>query len=202
MKKFFITIFAILAMSVYSVNSYAQDASTDPVVAETVDSTKESAANEKSGDEKNDAATAKKTEKNVEAKIEKKESGWDKADKWIDRITGLIVALLSIIGLILGWTKQKDWRQKLKTERWKKIFGYADMAFPVVEKIAKSTGWKGDDKLVEFLKRVNDWLRGEGEKELNTAEIAVLKKDVADKAAMDNVEDGEKEVKEEEVKRG
>jgi len=127
------------------------------------------------------------------AKVTPKVSGWDSADKWVSRITSLMLALLTVIGIILGWTKQKDWRQKLKTERWQKIMGYVDDAFPVVESLAKATAWKGDDKLVEFMKRINDWLKGEGDAELSPDEVLILKREAADKSAAAKTESGAKD---------
>ncbi len=122
--------------------------------------------------------------------VSPKASGWDAADKWVGRITSLLLALLTVMGLILGWVKGQDWRQALKTDRWQKILGYVEDAFPMVESLAKATSWKGDDKLVEFLKRINDWLKGEGEKELSAEEVALLRKEAADRAAQAKAENG------------
>jgi len=119
-----------------------------------------------------------------------KVSGWDKADKWIGLIVKILIGLLSIIGAILGVVKGQDWRAKLKTERWQKILGYVDQAFPVVESLAKGTSWKGDDKLVELLKRVNDWLKGEGAQGLSAEEMALVKREAADKAAKLKTDNG------------
>jgi len=119
-----------------------------------------------------------------------KASGWDKADKWIGLIVKILIGLLSIIGAILGVVKGQDWRAKLKTERWQKILGYVDQAFPVVESLAKGTSWKGDDKLVELLKRVNDWLKGEGTQELSAEEMVLVKREAADKAAKLKTDNG------------
>jgi len=119
-------------------------------------------------------------------------SGWDKADKWIERIIKLLFGLLTIIGLVLGWTKGKDWRQKLKTDRAKKVREYFKTGFGVVEGIAKVTAWKGDDKLVEALKRVEEWLFDDGDKPLSTAEVGAVKKEAADMAAVDKAGNGKK----------
>lgn len=120
-----------------------------------------------------------------------KESGLDKADKWIGLIVKILLGLLAIVGAILGAVKGQDWRAKLKTERWQKILGYVDKAFPVVESLAKGTAWKGDDKLVEFLKRVNDFLKGEGEQELSAEEMALVKREAADKAGTLKTDNGQ-----------
>lgn len=148
-------------------------------------------------------APEKPAEKASDAKKEEpkkaapKKSGWDTADTWIGRVSQILLALLALIGIILGWTVGNGWK---KNQRLKKALGYADKAFPMVEALAKKTGWKGDDKLVQFLKRVSDWLKAEGDYELNTEEVAVLKKDAADKAAALKVEAGE-DVDEKKVKR-
>lgn len=128
---------------------------------------------------------------------EGKESGWKKADTWISRISQLLLALLAVIGIILGWTVGNGWK---KNQRLKKTLEYADKAFPMVETLAKKTGWKGDEKLVQFLKRISDWLKTEGDYSLNYEEVAVLKKDAADKAAALKVE-ADKDIDEKKVTR-
>lgn len=131
-----------------------------------------------------------------------KESGLDKATKWIELITKILLGLLAVIGAILGVIKGAEWRQALKSGRWAKILQYArEYGFPIVEKIAASTEWKGDDKLVEFLRRVDDWLKGEGDMPLSADETALLKKEAADLAAADKATD-DREVDEKAVKRG
>lgn len=122
-------------------------------------------------------------------------SGWGKADEWIGRLTNLLLLLLGVIATILGWTKAKDWRQTIKSSRWGKILLYAkEHAFPMVESLAASTAWKGDDKLVEFMKRLNDWLLGEGDRPLSAQEEMLLKREAADLAAAAKADDPEKAV--------
>ncbi len=110
----------------------------------------------------------------------KNETIWDKVDKWIGFTTRLLLSILVVIGIILGWTIGNTWK---KNQRLQKILSYADKAFPMVESLAKKTAWKGDDKLVQFLKRISDWLKAEGDYELNPEEVLVLKKEAADRAA-------------------
>jgi len=122
-----------------------------------------------------------------------KESGLDKANKWIGLITKMLTGLLLIIGAILGAVKGVEWRQALKSGRWAKILEYArKYAFPAVEAIAKSTAWKGDDKLAEFIKRMDDWLEGEGDKPLSALEVKNLNCEAADMAAADKADDDRK----------
>lgn len=119
-----------------------------------------------------------------------KESGWATADRWIGLVVKILLGLLAIIGAILGVVKGQDWRAALRTDRWQKILMYVDQAFPVVESLAKGTSWKGDDKLVELLKRVNDWLKGDGSRELSAEEMALIRKEAADKAAKLKTDNG------------
>ena len=145
-----------------------------------------------------DIDTKEKAEVPSAEKNEAKETSWDKADKWIGRISGALLSLLSFIAIILGWTIGNGWK---KNQRLKKVLEYADKAFPIVENLAKKTGWKGDDKLVQFLKRISDWLKVEGDMGLNEEEISILKKEAADRAAQLKIETGGV-VKEDLVKRG
>ena len=113
----------------------------------------------------------------------KKVSKLEKATKWIEIIGGIIVGLLTLIGGILTAIKGVDWRKGMKGKRWDKIQYYADKAFDAVEGVAGMTSWKGDDKIVEYLKRINLWLKGEGKKPLNDSEEEAVKLAASDTAA-------------------
>lgn len=113
----------------------------------------------------------------------KKKSKLETATKWIEWASGILVALLTLIGGILTAIKGVDWRKGMKGKRWDKIQFYADKAFDAVEGVAGMTEWKGDDKLVEYLKRINLWLVGEGKKPLTDAEKDAVKLAAFDKAA-------------------
>jgi hypothetical protein len=147
-------------------------------------------------------APEKPAEGASQPKVEKpKESGLDKADRWIGLIIKMLLGLLAIIGAIVTAIKGTGWRQALKSGRWAKILGYArKYAFPAVESIAKSTSWNGDNKLAEFLSRLDDWLEGEGEKPLSAGEVKLLKREAADMAASDKADD-DREVDEKAVSR-
>jgi hypothetical protein len=114
----------------------------------------------------------------------KKPSKLERATAWIERIGVILVALLTLIGGVLTLIKGADWRKGMKGKRWEKIQGYVDKAFDVVEGVAGFTSWKGDDKLVEYLKRIDAWLKGEGEKPLTSAEAEAVKLAAGDKAKM------------------
>jgi len=119
----------------------------------------------------------------------KEVSKLEKATKWIEIIGGIIVGLLTLIGGILTAIKGVDWRKGMKGKRWDKIQYYADKAFDVVEGVAGMTSWKGDDKIVEYLKRINLWLKGEGKKPLTAAEEEAVKLAASDRAATKKASD-------------
>ena len=183
MKKNCKLLALIIAVSLFTFQavSYAQDMEAKPTTNVT-DVVKTEKATDptpvKPVDIKKTEATQPIKEVNTVSKQPAK-SGWDTADKWIERIKNLVLALLSVIGVILSWTLGNGWR---KNKRLVKILEYADKAFPIVESIAKKTDWKGDDKIVEMLRRISDWLKAEGDQNLSAHEIAILKKDAADKA--------------------
>lgn len=104
---------------------------------------------------------------------------------WIEIVSKVIIGLLGILGIVLAAFKGKEWRQALKTKRIEKIHRYADTLFPVIEDIAKTTEWKGDDKLVELLKRIDTWLFVGGESPMNEHEVDMVKGKVADMALAD-----------------
>jgi len=120
----------------------------------------------------------------VVAEAAKKESGWDKADKWLGRILLVLGGLLGLIGMIISAVKGKEWRKKLQAERAQKINEGIKRFFPVVEALAKITPWKGDDKLVEMLVRIDEWLFEQGESPMSVTEHAVAAKTAADLAVM------------------
>lgn len=113
----------------------------------------------------------------------KKRSKLETATKWIEIIGGIAVGLLTLIGGVLTAIKGVDWRKGLKGKRWDKIQYYTDQAFDAVEGVAGMTKWKGDDKLIEYLKRINLWLKGEGKKPLTDAEKEAVKLAASDRAA-------------------
>jgi hypothetical protein len=117
-------------------------------------------------------------------------SGWDKADNIIKLIVAIILGLTAVIGPIVTFVKGVGWRQKMKTERVLKYREYAHKAFPMVDSLAKATGWKGDDKLVESVKRIDQWLFEDGEKPLSVDEVKAVAKEAADFAAKDKVDAG------------
>jgi hypothetical protein len=118
-----------------------------------------------------------------------KESGWDKATKWIDRLDGIVygvfLLLMAILGLVLkaGWAKNK---------RLQSLVKMALDNYSMVEKLAVSTGWKGDDKMAQLFKRMLLELQAQGEKPLSAEEKALVKRKVADLAAVDKTEAGGK----------
>jgi hypothetical protein len=140
----------------------------------------------------------------VPAKVAEKpkESGLDKADRWIGLIVKMLLGLLAIIGAVVSAIKGVEWRKALKSGRWAKILEYArKYAFPAVESIAKSTAWKGDDKLAEFLGRLDDWLEGEGDNPLSAMETKNIKREAADMAAAEKADDPDRPVDEKAVTR-
>ena len=129
------------------------------------------------GASKKDDVKKEVSEKSV-PKVEKKDS-WDKADKWIGRVTDLLSGLFYLVLMVLGWVGKNEW---LKNKRLQKILGYADDVFEYIEKAAKKTDWKGDDKLVKFLEKINDMLKVDGDKPLDTDEVERLKIEAEKKA--------------------
>lgn len=131
-----------------------------------------------------------------------KGNGWEKADNLIKLIVAIILGLTTVVGSIVTFVKGVGWRQKLKTERVLKWRGYLLQAFPTVEALAKGTGWEGDDKLVELVKRMDQWLFEDGEKPLSVEEVKAVAKEAADLAAKAKVDDDRaKDVKPETVTR-
>ena len=187
-------IFAILVMVLFVGGGLAM-AQSSPVparstgmapataAATTVDATKTGATTTKP-EKKADTAAPAKSEKGTKAETKPASKGgaWGKADLWIGRISGLLVSLLSLVMMILGWFGKKQWT---RSARLKKILGYADVAFDAIEGFAKTTKWKGDDKLAEFLKAVSDIIRAEGDKPLDGTETELLKKYATLRAAKD-----------------
>lgn len=116
-----------------------------------------------------------------------KESGWDKADKWISRISNVIWPLCLIVISILGWAS-KAFLQKIK--RSQKLWDAFDKYFPIIENLAKSTEWKGDDKLVQLIYRIEKTLRADNEGPLSMEELDLMRRAAADKAAEDKIQNG------------
>lgn len=97
-----------------------------------------------------------------------------------DVIFKILGGLVSLLFSILGGLGYMKWA---KSERFKTIQRYIDMAFPAVEALAAKTENKVDDKLVEFLKMVNESLKKAGQGELSDTETAAAK-DTAAKLAL------------------
>lgn len=101
------------------------------------------------------------------------------ADELVSLIFKILVGLATLVFTILGGLGYMKWT---KSERFKQIQKYVDMAFPAVEALVKKTDTTVDDKLVEFLKMVNGLLKKHGQPELNDAETAAAKELAAKKA--------------------
>lgn len=125
----------------------------------------------------------------IAASTGRKKSKLETATKWIEWAGGFLVSLLTLLAGILTAIKGADWRKGIRGKRWDKIQYYANKAFNTVEGIAGMTNWKGDDKLVEYLKRINLWLRGEGKKPLTDDEKEAVKLAASDRAATKKVGD-------------
>ncbi len=150
------------------------------------ESAKKESAKKEEGTKKVDNAKEDPKPSVSVSKVEKKDS-WDKADKWIGRITDLLSGLFYLVLMVLGWVGKNEW---IKSKRLQKILGYADDVFEYVEKLAKKTDWKGDDKLVKFLEKINDMLKVDGDKPLDTNEVERLKIEAEKKAKKSKSEDG------------
>jgi len=116
-----------------------------------------------------------------------KESGWDKADKWIGRLQNIVLMVVALIFGILGLTSKKEWA---KNKRLQNLTKMALDNYSVVEKLAATTGWKGDDKLAQLFKRILLQVQAEGQKPLSAEEKAHVARVVADKAAIEKVDNG------------
>jgi hypothetical protein len=172
MKKALITV-PFFALLIYGVNSFAQPA---PMSAEKPEPAVSMAA--PSGP----MASAKPVAPKPETK---KESGWDKADRWIGRISNIIWPLFLLVLTIVGWTSKKDWA---KNARLQKLVNMALDNYSIVEKASKVTKWKGDDKLAELFKRILLEMQAQGDKPMSAEEEALVKRKVADKALADKAE--------------
>jgi hypothetical protein len=97
----------------------------------------------------------------------------------VDLIFKILVGLASLIFTLLFYFKKMQWA---KHERTKQITGFADLAFNAVEGLVKKSENKIDDKLLEFLRRINAMIKEAGMKELSENETKQLKEYAANKA--------------------
>lgn len=183
MKKIFFTMTCLIIMAlpmgeVYNVNffgiAHAQEVAEttgDATTTEDTKTTKDATPTEEVGvvkGEKDDDSNVVASETDTGKELD----SWGKADLWIGRLADLLIGLLSLVLMVLGWTIGKKWEHE---KRLQKILGYARDVFPYIEAVAKKTDWKGDDKLVEFLKKIEEMLRAEDESPLGVGEIERLK---------------------------
>ncbi len=134
------------------------------------------------------AAAPEKPAESPTKAAQPKESGWDKADKWIGRLEKVAWAVVLLVFAILGVTSKKEWA---KNKRLQNLTKMALDNYGVVEKLAGATGWKGDDKLAQLFKRILLQTQAEGQKPLSAEEKAHVSRVVADKAAADKIENGD-----------
>jgi cytoskeletal protein RodZ len=103
----------------------------------------------------------------------------------VDLVFKVLVGVSTLVFSVLGGLGYMKWKS---SSRWKKIQEYVDIAFPAVEALVKKTNNRIDDKLVEFLKMVNESLRKTGEDELNVPETTAVKSLAAKKALAEKLE--------------
>jgi predicted secreted protein len=86
-------------------------------------------------------------------------------------LIGALVALATMF--LIPYLKAE--LAKLSAERRQQVFQFADMAFGVVEELARKTETDLDDKAVEGLKQLEEMLRNAGMKPLTAAETQLAK---------------------------
>lgn len=109
--------------------------------------------------------------------------------KWTsEEIAGFIFKILgglaSLVFTILGGLGYMNWAKDKRGEIVRRAF---EMAFFAVEALAKNTDNKIDDKLAEFLKRVNSLLTEAGKSKMTSQEESLAKEVAANMAAAEKL---------------
>ena len=100
----------------------------------------------------------------------------------VDLVFKVLLGLTALVFTILTYSKKMGWA---KGERFKKVQGFFELGFAAVEGYVKASKTPVDNKLLEFLKRVNELLKEHGEKELTPEELLAAKTFAENKALAD-----------------